>query len=88
MAAGRENLLRQILQDEPVAPRRINPSISRDLETIVLKATAKEPAARYSTAHELATDLGRFLDDRPIRARRPTLRSEASVGLAAIARSS
>ncbi len=73
VAAGRENLLRQILQDEPVAPRRINPSISRDLETIVLKAIAKEPAARYSTAHELATDLGRFLDDRPIRARRPTL---------------
>jgi tetratricopeptide (TPR) repeat protein len=44
-----------------------------DLETIVLKAVAREPAERYATAQELADDLRRFLDDRPIRARRSPL---------------
>ncbi len=42
----------------------------RDLETIVAKAIAREPAARYATAAALAEDLQRFADDRPIRARR------------------
>ena len=60
------------LFDEPVPPRRIDPSLPRDLETIVLKAMAKEPADRYATAQELADDLRRFLEDKPIRARRPT----------------
>ena len=46
-------------------------SIPRDLETIVLKAMAKDPSSRYATAQELAADLRRFLDDRPIQARRP-----------------
>jgi serine/threonine protein kinase/tetratricopeptide (TPR) repeat protein len=70
-ARGRQELLQRILHDEPVAPRRVNPSIPRDLETIVLKAMAKEPAARYGSARELADDLRRFLDDQPVRARRP-----------------
>ena len=48
-----------------------------DLETIVLKATAKDPAGRYATAHELTEDLKNFLEDRPIRARRPTLAERA-----------
>jgi eukaryotic-like serine/threonine-protein kinase len=68
---NRQELLHRILNDEPVAPRRVNASIPRDLETIVLKAMAKEPAARYSSARELADDLQSFLDDQPIRARRP-----------------
>jgi serine/threonine protein kinase len=77
-AADRQELFRHILQDEPVAPRRIDPSISRDLETIVLKATAKEPASRYDSAGELADDLRLFLDDQPIRARRPNIRERAA----------
>ncbi len=64
---------RQILVDEPRRPRRLNPAIPRDLETIILKATAKDPGHRYATAQELADDLRRFLDDKPVRARRPTL---------------
>jgi WD40 repeat protein len=47
--------------------------VPRALETIIRKATAKEPGSRYATAQELADDLRRFLEHRPIRARRPTL---------------
>lgn len=67
----RQNLVRRIDEEDPRLPRRINQAIPRDLETIVLKAIAKDPAARYVTAGELAEDLQRFLDNRPIRARRP-----------------
>jgi WD40 repeat protein/serine/threonine protein kinase len=66
----RHRLMQQIVARDPIRPRRLNPAIPRDLETIVLKAAAREPAHRYATAMELAEDLGRFLDDRPIRARR------------------
>jgi serine/threonine protein kinase len=66
-----QELMRQIALDEPVSPRRINSAVPRDLETIVLKAMAKDPSSRYSMAHELAADLRRFLDDQPILARRP-----------------
>jgi serine/threonine protein kinase len=69
----RQEVLRQIERHEPVPPRRRNKAIPRDLETIVLKAMAKEPNARYATAQELANDLRRFLEDRPIQARRPSL---------------
>ncbi len=63
----RAELLRRIIADEPVSPRRLDPAIPLDLETIVLKALAKEPAERYATAGELAADLTRFLADQPIR---------------------
>jgi tetratricopeptide (TPR) repeat protein len=72
-AADRQELLRSILHDEPVAPRRLRPSIPRDLETIILKAMDKEPAARYSSARAMADDLTRFLDDHPVLARRPSV---------------
>jgi serine/threonine protein kinase len=68
---GRSELIDRIVHVEPVPLRRLDPSIPRDLETIVLKAMAKEPLARYGSARELGDDLGRFLADRPIRARRP-----------------
>src|SRR5262249_46952654 len=62
-------LLSQVIQDEPRPPRRLNDRIPRDLETICLKAMAKEPARRYETAHDLADDLRRFLKGEPVQAR-------------------
>ncbi len=74
----RQKLLRQVAEDDPRPPRQVNQAIPRDLETIILKATAKEPQDRYATAQQLANDLGRFLEDQTIRARRPTLRQRAA----------
>jgi tetratricopeptide (TPR) repeat protein len=70
--SDRQELLRQIAFEEPQPPRRVNKGIPAELETIVLKATEKNPADRYATAQELADDLRRFLEDRPLRARRPS----------------
>ncbi len=56
----------------------MNKAVPKDLETIVLKATAKEPEARYATAQELADDLKRYLEDKPIQAKRPTLVQRAA----------
>ena len=64
-------VMQQIPVDEPTAPRRLNQAIPRDLETIVLKAMAKDHEDRYATAAGLAEDLRRFLDDEPIRAKPP-----------------
>jgi eukaryotic-like serine/threonine-protein kinase len=68
----RHSLIRQIADDDPPPPCDLDPSLPPELETIVLKALRKEPADRYGTAQELADDLQRFLDGRPILARRPT----------------
>ncbi len=71
-ASDRMQLLRDIAHRDPVRPRTIDPSIPADLETIVLKALAKEPDQRYHSAHGLEKDLRRFLEDKPIEARRAT----------------
>jgi tRNA A-37 threonylcarbamoyl transferase component Bud32/tetratricopeptide (TPR) repeat protein len=89
-------LLRRVSESQPTRPRKLDPSIPRDLETIVLKAIAPEPGDRYPTALELAGDLRCFVEDRPIRARRATVfermirwsrRNRAMAGLAATAAS-
>lgn len=67
----REKILHEIAHDDPTPPRQINRALPTDLETILLKALAKDPAQRYQTARELADDLRRLLDHRPILARRP-----------------
>jgi WD40 repeat protein len=75
---NREEVLRQIAFEEPRTPHRLNGSIPAELETIVLKAMAKHPEERYATALELADDLRRLLEDKPIKARRPSLRQRAA----------
>jgi WD40 repeat protein/tetratricopeptide (TPR) repeat protein len=65
----RLRLIEQIVHDPPAAPRQLDRRIPRDLETIVLKALAKEPKDRFATADELAAELRRFLENRPIRSR-------------------
>jgi serine/threonine protein kinase/WD40 repeat protein len=65
-----DEVIRKILTESPATPRSIDPSISRDLETIILKAMANRPEDRYATAGELAEDLDRFLRYEPVKARR------------------
>jgi eukaryotic-like serine/threonine-protein kinase len=71
-SSDRLKLIDQIQTEEPARPRSIDSQIPRDLETIILKATDKDPGRRYSSAEGLAEDLRRFLDDEAILARPST----------------
>jgi hypothetical protein len=97
-AATAMDTVLQVLSDEPVPPRRLIPSIPRDLDTICLKCLEKEPARRYASAAALAADLRRFLAGEPIAARpvtrlerlakwarrKPTLAAAYTLGLLAV----
>jgi hypothetical protein len=66
-------LFEQIATAEPVPPRRHRPALPRDLETVLLRCLAKDPAQRYPTARDLADDLRRVAAGDPVKARRPSL---------------
>ncbi len=85
--------LSQIIERDPVEPRKVNPQIPRDLETIVLKCLRKDPAERFGTAEALAQDLRRFargdaIEARPLAAwemlARRLWRHRVALGIAAI----
>ena len=71
--SNRNGLIERVRNETPPRPRKVNRGIPRDLETVVLKAMAKRPADRYPTAQDLADDLQRFLEGRPIKARRTSV---------------
>jgi serine/threonine protein kinase len=70
--ADRQEILQRIATEEPTPPRKLDRRVPAELETVVLNCLRKEPAERYATARELAEDLRRFLNDLPVRARRPS----------------
>ena len=62
-------LIQRIENEPPVPPRQLDRRIPRDLETIVLKALAKDPSHRFASAEEMAAELRRFAENRPIHSR-------------------
>src|SRR5439155_2862601 len=68
----KHELLKKIAFEEPVAPRKLDKAIPAELETVTLKALAKNPNERYATAGELADDLRRWLGDHAIKGKPPT----------------
>lgn len=72
--SDRLRLMEKVRTVPPAVPRSLNSRIPRDLETIVLKSIEKDASARYLSAAEMADDLRRYLQDRPILARRSSVR--------------
>src|SRR5262249_8656654 len=69
--SGRDQVLAQVVQKDPRLPRRVNPKVPVDLETICLKALEKDPDRRYQTAGQMADDLRRYVHRFAVTARRP-----------------
>jgi serine/threonine protein kinase len=63
--------IQRVLNDEPVLPTRLHADVPPDLEVVCLKCLEKDPARRYATAAELADELGRFLESKPVAAAPP-----------------
>ncbi|MFT7620615.1 MAG: serine/threonine protein kinase/formylglycine-generating enzyme required for sulfatase activity [Planctomycetota bacterium] len=66
---NRNELYNSIVNDEPPAPYKLNPNISKDLAAIILTAIDKDPNRRYTTATELADDLKRLRNNETVKAR-------------------
>ncbi len=73
LGATMVDTLAQVRSQEPVLPRRLQPKVPRDLETICLKCLRKEQKSRYASAEKLAKDLRRWLDGKPVKARRVSI---------------
>src|SRR4029077_2867287 len=69
------DVLRQLADNDPLAPRLLTPRLPHDLETICVKCLQKDPSRRYQSAQELADELDLFLHHKPIHAR-PVSRAE------------
>ena len=69
-SSDRLELVRQIHHTPPPRPRTVDPGVPRDLENILLKAIAKDPAQRYPSARAFEQDLERFIQGEPVRAKR------------------
>ncbi len=65
------DLLRAVIRDDPLPPSTRHPGAARGLDAVCLEALEKAPAQRYRTAREFAAELRRWLDGRPVEARRP-----------------
>ena len=76
-ASDRHELIRKVMHENPAPLKRLAHSVPSDLETIIKKAIAREPDERYPTAKALAGDLRRFIERRPILARRISLGEQA-----------
>ncbi len=74
---NRAKLIDRVMHDVPPSPRKLDRKVPRDLETIVLKAIAKEPGQRYASSEQMAEDLRRFLADKPVLARRTSPAEQA-----------
>lgn len=76
---GRQEVLHQIAFKDPTLPRKLDPRIPKDLETIVRKAMAKSPDDRFQTSGELAAELRRWLEGDPIKSSPPSLLKRAAI---------
>ena len=69
---GYREMLNEVAEQEPIAPKSIDPSLPIELDTIIRRAIAKLPSERYATAGDFADDLQSWLHDKPIKAKPPT----------------